>query len=120
MAYSDPADVANFYRYKLSINNRQVQSLYYSDDDLRDGNTVEQRLFFFGNDDDEDDELEAGDVVEVEMQSIDQGAYNYFFSLDQTLEQSAAAPANPVSNISGGALGYFSAHTVQIKSIVVP
>ena len=122
VAFDDPAGVANFYRYLLFINNRQVQSLYYNDDELQDGNAVERRLFYFGNDDedDEDDALEAGDVVEVEMQSIDEEVYNYFFSLDQTIQQSAAAPANPVSNIAGGALGYFSAHTVQTKTTVVP
>ena len=120
--FNDPAGVANFYRYLLFINNRQVQSLYYNDDELQDGNAVERRLLYFGNDedDDEDDELEEGDIVEVEMQSIDRGVYDYFFSLDQTIEQSAAAPANPVSNVKGGALGYFSAHTVQTKAIVVP
>ena len=120
--FDDPAGVTNFYRYLLFINNRQVQSLYYNDDELQDGNAVERRLFYFGNDDDDDDEdneLEAGDIVEVEMQGIDAGVYNYFFSLDQTIQQSAAAPANPVSNIAGGALGYFSAHTVQTKTTVV-
>ena len=123
VAFDDPAGVTNFYRYLLFINNRQVQSLYYNDDELQDGNAVERRLFYFGDDDDdddEDDELEAGDVVEVEMQSIDEGVYNYFFSLDQTIQQSAAAPANPLSNITGGVLGYFSAHTVQTKTTVVP
>lgn len=30
-----------------------------------------------------------------------------------------ATPANPVNNISGGALGYFSAHTTQIKKTIV-
>ena len=79
---------------------------------------MERRLFYFS--DDEEDELEEGDVVTVEMHSVDQSIYDYFFSLEQTIEQSAATPANPVSNIQGGALGYFSAHTVQTKTTVVP
>ena len=54
------------------------------------------------------------------MQNIDPVVYKYWFSLSQnaTGETQSASPANPVSNIKGGALGYFSAHTISTKSII--
>jgi hypothetical protein len=56
------------------------------------------------------------------MRCIDKGAYDYFYSLDQitSTNGNSATPANPVSNISGGALGYFSAHTVRKATAVIP
>jgi Domain of unknown function (DUF4249) len=61
------------------------------------------------------------DTVMVEMLCLDKGAYDYYFSLNQISgNRGSASPANPVSNISGGALGYFSAHTVRKASGVIP
>lgn len=47
------------------------------------------------------------------LQAIDKSVYDYFSSLNKLSAggiNSSATPANPVSNVSGGALGYFSAH----------
>ncbi|MFT2008386.1 DUF4249 domain-containing protein [Pontibacter sp. 13R65] len=114
--YNDPAGVPNFYRYELYINNQKVKSVYISSDQYTDGRLVRRSLPRFGDD---EGDIKVGDHILVEMQSIDSAVYNYFYSLEQTIGQNAAAPGNPVSNITGGALGYFSAHTVQRKSTVV-
>jgi hypothetical protein len=55
------------------------------------------------------------------MRCIDKNVFEYFkqlSGLDPTNGQ-PTAPTNPVSNISGGALGYFSAHTTQKKKAIV-
>jgi len=58
--------------------------------------------------------------VNIELHSIDPGVYKYWYSLDQGADGgSSASPANPVSNISGGALGYFSAQAVREMKLVV-
>jgi len=56
------------------------------------------------------------------MLNIDYPVYKYFFSLENsaTGENQSATPANPVSNIKGGALGYFSVQTIQSREIKVP
>lgn len=56
------------------------------------------------------------------MLCISPEVYKYWYSLNAgaTGGNNAASPANPVSNISGGALGYFSAQTAQTKYIDVP
>ena len=65
----------------------------------------------------------SGDQVTVDMLCLDPAVYKYWYSLDRGATGggiSGATPANPVTNISGGALGYFSAHTLQSKTMVVP
>ncbi len=58
------------------------------------------------------------DTVNIEMQCIDKNVYEYYYALGN--RDDSATPANPVSNITGGALGYFSAHTVRKVTAVVP
>jgi hypothetical protein len=54
------------------------------------------------------------------MMNIDKNVYTYFNNLTGDGFDNSATPANPKSNISGGALGYFSAYANQVRSIVVP
>jgi hypothetical protein len=70
----------------------------------------------------EDLTVKLNDSVAVEMQCISPATYVYFYTLTQ---QSGAGPgggtvpSNPPNNITGGALGLFSAHTTQTKSIKI-
>lgn len=115
-SYQDLPESRSYYRHILYVNERKFSSIFISRDERNDGSLIERALPFFGSD---EDRLSTGDIVKVEMQTIDRSIYDYFFSLDQTISQDAASPANPVSNISGGALGYFSAHSVQTKTLEV-
>jgi len=57
------------------------------------------------------------------MQCVDKKVFTYWYSLSQQGGNgfaNSATPSNPTSNISNGALGYFSAHTVQHASVTVP
>jgi hypothetical protein len=63
--------------------------------------------------------LEKGDVIEVWLECIDKGVFEYFRTANSEGGQNAS-PANPVSNISNGALGYFNACTVRKDSIIYP
>ncbi len=114
-ACEDPAGVGNSYRYVLRVNGEKQKGVRVQSDVIEDGHTIEQPMNFM-----DDEELESGDVVEVTMECIAPEVYDYFFSLAQNIGDETSAPADPVSNISGGALGYFSAHTASTKSTVVP
>jgi len=61
--------------------------------------------------------LEKGDVITVWLECIDKGVFEYFRTANREGGQNAS-PANPVSNISDGALGYFNACTVRKAKIV--
>jgi hypothetical protein len=53
-------------------------------------------------------------VISVEIQAFDKSIYNYLSEKDNATSNTQAAPTNPPSNISGGALGYFFAHTSSV------
>ena len=96
-------------------------------DELTDGRTVNTELLIFGDDSDTKEErdkkkIKSGDTLRVDMMCIDQPVYKYWYSLlnSATGANNNATPANPVTNISGDALGYFSAQTFDTKTIKVP
>ncbi len=111
--YFDPAGMANFYRFIVVVNGMKQKGIILQNDRFTDGNVVLQPLFVNGL------ELESGDEVEVTMECIAPEVYDYFFSMAQNIDN-AATPADPVSNIHGGALGYFSVRTISTRSVVVP
>jgi len=110
--YKDSLGIKNYYRFKLFVNNEPDKSIFVDDDEFTDGRTVSRPLF-------SDLDIVKGDTILLQMLCIDQPAYLYFNSLSQTRDNSTGAPANPVSNFSGGCLGYFSANTKQERSVIV-
>lgn len=57
---------------------------------------------------DEDEILSEGDIVTIEIRTIDRRVYDYLYSLGLSERTSA----NPIDNFTGGCLGYFSAYSV--------
>lgn len=114
--YQDPSGISNYYNFTLAVNNVKSNNIYVYNDDLTDGRKVSRQLA------DNDLEITTGKHITIEMQCIDKNIYNYWNGLDQNENRGGASttPANPQSNISGGALGYFSAHTVQQSFFIVP
>ncbi|RYD74892.1 MAG: DUF4249 family protein [Sphingobacteriales bacterium] len=117
----DPANETNFYHFNLYVNNVFSKRVYVNNDRLTNGNKLRIQLYYESNDDD-DDGLKTGDAVIVEMKGIDSNIFDYWYTLSQQSGRGpnqGTTPANPPSNISNGALGYFSAHTYQRQSITV-
>ncbi|WP_218331896.1 DUF4249 domain-containing protein [Hydrotalea lipotrueae] len=111
--YSDPENVANYYWFIEYINRAENQRIFVWDDNLTNGGISTRPLI------EPDSTINPGDTITVEMRCIDKPIYQYLRGL-QDLQNNAATPANPTSNISGGVLGYFSAHTRQRKSVIIP
>ncbi|MEO8148251.1 MAG: DUF4249 domain-containing protein [Bacteroidia bacterium] len=112
--YTDSSGLKNYYHLRLFVNNKMDKTVTVENDDFTDGKTV---AFPLSNDLD----INEGDNVRVELECIDKSVYLYYFSLSQSQSgpNSSAAPANPVSNFSGGCLGYFSACARSSKSILI-
>ena len=116
--YLDPIMLDNSYRFIQKINDTLDPTFHVFNDNLNNGK-VNQRPLRGGND---NLKIKPRDQVFVEMQCISKASFMFYNSLDQ---QSGAgpgggtAPSNPPSNIEGGALGIFSAHTVQRKTITI-
>ena len=67
-------------------------------------------------------ELVSGDSVKVDLVSFDKNAYDYYNTLKSTLSAGgpfSAPPANPVSNISNKALGYFGAFAITSRALLL-
>lgn len=112
--WQDPGGQGNYYRCIEYVNNERIAGSFLFDDAFADGLVNGQPLLDFVT------VLESGDTVDVDMQCIDKATYLYFYSMLQTTNGQTAAPANPVTNLSNGALGYFSAHAMTRKRVVIP
>jgi hypothetical protein len=104
----------------VSKNGENLTGIFLYDDRLSNGNEID---FFFFNFNDE--EFQKNDNIEVELLNIDEPVFTYFKTLRKAQANTSAgpfgsqAPANPISNWSNGALGYFSAFIVDKKSIIL-
>lgn len=114
--HPDKPNVKNFYRYIQTINDVEDKSFLIRNDNLSDGKLNAQPLFSF------DAPIHRGDKYHLKLMNIDEANYTYLFSLNQSSGNGpggGTTPSNPPSNISGGALGYFSAYSVsEITTIV--
>jgi hypothetical protein len=112
--FQDPPHVANYYRLKEYVNDtlyEDVDGLMLYNDKYTDGSAVSLPV---GR------KLRIGDQVRVELICLDAKTYDFYSSLNATLNSAiSVSPANPNSNFGSSALGYFGAYTVDTKSILV-
>lgn len=114
--FIDPAAFGNSYWFIQTRNGETDKSIIIANDNIGNGLSNSRPILS------RDFEIALGDKVTVEMRCIDKPIYDYFFSLNSVQGNGPGGgtiPANPVTNIKGGALGYFSAHTVQKMSVEV-
>ena len=114
--FQDPLGLGNYYQFTEYVNSRQIPNIFVFEDRLSDGRYIQDPLF------NDSSYLQRGDTLILTMACIDKNIYNYFFTLMNVSGNNnfqSVTPANPVSNISNGALGYFSAHTIQQAALTV-
>ncbi|RKR82115.1 uncharacterized protein DUF4249 [Mucilaginibacter gracilis] len=121
-SYRDPAATKNYYRFLQYVNTKKEKTVFIADDEFTNGNTVNNRLSFSNDNDDPARNIKSGDHLTVEMLCLDPIVYQYWYSLKNSAggDGNNAAPSNPDTNLSDGALGYFSSHTIQRKTILAP
>lgn len=106
VVFHDPADEENFYYTTLYVNGKSMRSIYLDSDEYRNGLKVEN-ILYYDKDDNNDEDLKAGDQLRIEMQTLDKGMYTFYKSLRSV---AAGGGTNPLTNITGGALGCFKAY----------
>jgi len=74
-------------------------------DDTNPNGELQQLFSFAREGSDDKDLLREGDRIHIEIRSIDQKTYDYFYSM-QIMDNTGT---NPIPNFTGGCLGYFSA-----------
>ena len=107
--FQDPAGIANYYTFTEFVNGQAIDQTFNFSDRLSDGKYIRRQLF------NDSSYINPGDQVSIEMHCVDNQVWQYFNTLGQAKGNNSQAitPANPLSNISNNALGYFSAQTVQ-------
>lgn len=113
--FKDPVGLGNYYQFIEYLNGKSLPETFVFEDRLSDGKYIQRTLF------NDSSELKSGDKLLVKMYCIDANVYSYFRTYRQVTNNSnqSASPANPNTNLSNGALGYFSAHTVESKQMVI-
>ena len=102
----------SYYLFNQTINGVLDKTLYYWNSQYSAG----QANGFALARTDPDSTLHVGDSIVIEMQCLDERMYKYWSGLDAAASGNGGSyPGNPVTNLTGGALGYFSAHTSRIK-----
>ncbi len=115
---NDPSKYNNYYRFIVYHKNREISSRRVFDDQFHNGKIIADE---FGLHDTIN--FEPGDTVMIELRNIDKDTYNFFRTLRSGiggLSFLSVSPANPISNISNNALGYFSAYSVNEGFSVIP
>ncbi len=114
--FQDPPGPGNCYQFTETINGKLLDRIFVFNDRLSDGKYISQILFT------DSAYLHIGDTLRLRMFCIDPNVYNYFNTLELITEDNSsqsATPANPMTNISNGSLGYFSAHTIFTRELQV-
>jgi len=113
--YQDPTGVVNFYKYSVVINGVPDKRFQTFEDRLSDGRYIQDKV------DADTSEIKVNDMVQLSLVGIDKNVYTYLSEAENIAysNDQLAAPATPVSNISGGCLGYFSAQSVSSRKRVV-
>lgn len=110
----DNAEEQNNYLLSMFRNGKKNNGYYLGNDDFINGQYY--TASFFGIN------ARPGDTVLVEMLSMDEAIYDFWIGLSGNIDDGpfSAAPANPPSNIEGGALGVFGVYTTDTLSVVIP
>ncbi len=110
----DPTGIENQYRVISYLNGDVSSGFEVNRDRLWDGKL---RSFDVPHSD-----FQSGDTLQVDLLSLDERVFDYFRQLNQNDNNfgAPAAPANPDPVFTPAALGYFSAHSIKSKTIIIP
>lgn len=116
--FQDRPNVKDYARLKVYEKGIQNEMFYLYDDRLTDGEQINYTLWGL--------EVGYGAEYKIEFITFEKEMYEYFSMLsivsiynDNQQGFSLMQPGNPISNISGGALGYFGAMSVRTYNVKI-
>lgn len=114
----EPKETKDYYLFKCyrndSIEYANENEIYYADDELigEDLDGIPLPVYYAQN-----------DLARVEVYSLTRDAFVYYRDLQKLLTNDGGLfgtpPANPRTNISGGALGFFQVSAIRADEIVI-
>ena len=126
---TDPICFGDYVRYFTKQNNDPfypgLNSVY--DDQVIDGSTyevqVERGILRNGVAGEAYSFFDKGDTVILKLSNIDKATYDFWRTMEFTYASVGnpfSSPTKVLSNISGGALGYFGGYASQYRRIIIP
>lgn len=112
--FNDPKDEVNYYKYSYSVNGAPFKFASVMSDKFNNGLYVTHEI----TERDEKKKFKLGDIIVVRRECISKDVYTFWNQL-QGLNPGSAAPANPDSNISNGALGYFNVSSAKLYEVKI-
>ena len=120
--FNEPEEFANFYRlkaYKKGDTKKASGSIFIFDDAIISGNNAVILWNY--------EVFQPLDTVIVELLTLDKSIYDYLNTLSRIAGEvvgpppltASSTPANPETNLSNDALGYFGAYTVSRDTTVI-
>ena len=115
--FTDPVGIVNYYSMHFYRNDSLLDSSRYViySDNLVDGKQADIN-YRSG--------IRHGNNYTMELLSIDKATYDFYRTANDILDKgdqlTSAAPSNPITNVSAGAVGYFSAYCTRKKSMYIP
>jgi hypothetical protein len=120
----DPPETEDFYMFLVYVNNEldsdSLQNLIITDDALFNGNYTNGVVVYYL---DGDDALTPGDTLTTAFCGISRDYYKYLIEAQVATRPSvplfSGPPANPRSNFSNNAIGYFAAYSLSRVSTII-
>lgn len=114
--YRDPTGTGNYYRARQWVGDSAVKGSRVRSDYATDGQVYRSQLSYDTDEESGNPVIDIGDSITAELQCITRETYDYYRTLRDVTGDNSATPANPLSNITGGALGIFNTCTSRKKS----
>lgn len=113
--FTDPAGIDNYCRFKVYKNEELVEGFFLYRDKFTDGNPID--FSHLG------ELFDLNDTLRVELLTMGKATFDYLSTLENVSgignQGPSATPANPNTNLSNDALGYFGAFTVRVDNIII-
>lgn len=115
LGIEDAVNQSDYYRALFTVNgvflSPTESGIFYFNDDFTEDNYFTIPLFT--------ERFQVGDTVDCELRSINESRNLYLSGLEDVIGGNAAAPTNPVSNWSNGALGFFNVFSQTKRQIII-
>ena len=133
----EPAETENYYLFRFfindSISNNKISELIVSEDEMYNGVYLSGiSIYYFEDaegdspyaDEERDYYVKSGDIIRLQVLNIEKGYYHF---INECISEKygenpffGGPPSNITTNISNGAVGYFSGYCLQERSTIVP
>jgi len=118
--------VKNFYSFRVMRNGKMISDslheMIVQDDMLFNGNYAYGIPAQFLDQSEKDESIYLGDTITLEINGITEEYYNFILEAQSEIFYQtpifSGPPANISSNISNGALGFFTAYSITRKSVI--